>query len=206
MIGLKTITVEIEGTRRLLMHSGRLANKYDPIVKEIASYTKKKSKMTESDDDRVAYLKFKGGMYFDDEMGPFIPSDSLLKTIQEGAAARKQGKDVQAGVQLVDEIGYKLQYQGPRDVDALWSFTDKGGFRSFVDIRLGVVNRGRIPIVRPIFPKGWKVQFDLLLIEESGLTPDDIRAAIDRAGLLKGLGDYRPRYGLFRVTKFEVGK
>ena len=62
-----------------------------------------------------------------------------------------------------------------------WDYEDK---------RRVTVNRSGITRTRPALKAGWKAAFDIM---------------INMAGRLEGLGDFRPTYGRFVVTKFDVG-
>jgi hypothetical protein len=42
-----------------------------------------------------------------------------------------------------------------------------------------------------------------LTVDTRVIDIDDVQTAVENAGRLKGLGDYRPRYGRFEVAKFE---
>jgi len=43
-----------------------------------------------------------------------------------------------------------------------------------------------------------------VLVSPNELEPDVVRQSLDNAGLLVGIGDYRPKFGRFTVTAFEV--
>ena len=72
---------------------------------------------------------------------------------------------------------------------------------------------GRIPpktgaaamIRRPCLNAGWHLSFALNVVDDRR-NPNDIRTAVDSGGLLVGLGSWRPEYGRFRVTEWQVSK
>lgn len=72
------------------------------------------------------------------------------------------------------------------------------------DKRSVVIQRARIMRVRPKF-EDWELSFVIQCIDDR-ISPDVIRDVLDYAGLYKGIGDMRPRYGRFEVIKFEVCK
>lgn len=55
----------------------------------------------------------------------------------------------------------------------------------------------------PLLDQGWRLRFQMTLLQPSVLGPSVARAALDAAGLLAGLGTERPEYGRFTVTKWE---
>ena len=64
-----------------------------------------------------------------------------------------------------------------------------------------VVNRARIMRVRPRFDK-WELEFTIECIDDR-ISESVIKEVLEYAGLYCGIGDMRPRYGRFKVTKFQ---
>ncbi|RLE84396.1 MAG: hypothetical protein DRJ41_03200, partial [Thermoprotei archaeon] len=62
--------------------------------------------------------------------------------------------------------------------------------------------RSRVIRHRPRFDR-WALEFNMINLDPSVLRMDTLRKMLEDAGKWCGLGDYRPEYGLFRVTKFE---
>jgi hypothetical protein len=67
-----------------------------------------------------------------------------------------------------------------------------------------VVQRNGIVRTRPAFKAGWATQFTITVLLPEYIAPTDLHDVITQAGKLCGLGDYRPTYGRFAVTNFEV--
>lgn len=63
--------------------------------------------------------------------------------------------------------------------------------------------KGRGIRYRPAFQAGWRMEFDLDVSDPESVPVDKLKEILDYAGLRVGLGDWRPRYGRFMVTKFE---
>ena len=76
-----------------------------------------------------------------------------------------------------------------------WDYEDK---------RRVVVQRNAITRVRPAFKEGWKAEFIMLVTEPGYVPPMLLQQVLAQAGRLNGLGDFRPTYGRFMVTRFEV--
>ena len=70
-----------------------------------------------------------------------------------------------------------------------------------IDRRSVVIQRSRIMRERPRFDK-WAISFNIRVIDTQ-LASDELKRLLDYAGTNVGIGDYRPRYGRFMVTKFE---
>jgi hypothetical protein len=172
------------------LHNVRLADPDEPIVRQIAELTAKKSSMTQADRLETARLKFLGGLYYDSKIGPYLPAAHIFASMIAAARKVRKGQDVESGlIWLADKA--PLQYDGPRDPEKLWN----GGVSPFVDRRMVTVNRARVPGIRPIFP-GWSaeisIEFDDTVLDLSALT-----GYARRAGRI-GVGDYRRFYGRYR--------
>ncbi len=71
-----------------------------------------------------------------------------------------------------------------------------------IDKQPVVIQRARIMRCRPMF-ENWELSFTIQIRDER-ISPPIVREVLETAGKFNGIGDYRPRYGLFDVTKFEV--
>lgn len=189
---MKSLSVQLTGIRPLVMHNGDLAdriNKYTIAIKEITS--KGGKKMTETDFANRDRLEWEGSLYWDDKDGPIIPSDNIERCIQFGARKQRLGRDVEAAV-FCSTSHAKLGYDGPRDKDALYK---SGRFT----LRKGVVvGESRIIRVRPMFPTGWVLRFEIEF-DDSIVDEQKLARAISDAGALVGIGDNRPKFGRFIV-------
>ena len=67
-----------------------------------------------------------------------------------------------------------------------------------------VITRARIMRSRPEF-KEWECTFTIEVINED-LDKTILKEILESAGKFKGVGDFRPEYGRFVVTKFEEVK
>ena len=179
----------------LLMHSGVLADPLSAAAKAIKSVSSRRKK---SDEDHLelARLEFKGSMYYDPKLGPVMPGNCLDATLIDGAKRSKAGKAFKAQVFCDGEV-FRLEYDGPRDIDALW---DHGGFRSSLSVRVGTA---RVIRTRPIF-RDWAVEFNITVVPGAEVNPEDVKLALTNAGMYSGTCDFRPKYGRFVVEKFAV--
>lgn len=174
------------------MHNVRLADPDEPIVRQIAEITAKKKAMTDADQLEVARLKFFGGMYYDGEIGPYLPAANIFASLIGAARKTRQGQVVEAGViWLADKA--RLEYDGPRDPDMLWN----GGDSPFVDRRMVKVGASRVPGIRPIFP-GWAAEISIDY-DEGSLSLASLRSFAERAGRA-GIGDFRRFYGRYTAA------
>jgi len=73
-----------------------------------------------------------------------------------------------------------------------------------IDKRAVNINRSKILRCRPRFDK-WELTFRII-IKDDRIEPLLVKQVLENAGRFHGVGDYRPRFGLFEVIKFKVLK
>jgi hypothetical protein len=190
------IRMTCTGTRPLLLHNVQLASPLNPYAKKLKALN---SKRTKTDEDRleVARVEFEGSLYFDPQLGPYMPGQNLFRSLIGGARLIKAGKKIERGVVIADFM-LPLIYQGPRDVEGLWG----GGESEFVDIRPVTVQRNKVDRCRPIF-RDWLVEADVI-VDPKAIEYDEFREVARLAGEMEGLGDFRTMYGRFAVEVSEV--
>lgn len=181
------------GTRPLLMHNERLASPLNPYSRRIAELAGVRAK-TEEQLWQIARLQFEGGMYFDEQLGPYIPANMLRKSLIKGARHYRAGKQVERGVSIADFM-MPLGYDGPRDIEGLWG----GGRSPFVDLRpVKVPGGGRVDRCRPVF-HNWVIEAEVIL-DPQAIDAKKFGEAARWAGDMEGIGDYREMYGRFSVA------
>lgn len=183
---MRKMTFRLTGTVPLLMHNGRLSNPLDPIVKEMKIITGKRKK-TDEDYEALFWAEFRGGIYFKEKIGPYIPSLNIEASIREGAKLSKRGKDIQRGLSVFEDA--PLIYKGPKTVEGLW----KGGFHLISPVGIGQSKTQRC---RPCFNE-WSCEFTALYNPEIITGDDELAAIVKTCGELTGMLDWRPRYGKF---------
>ncbi len=196
---VEKIAVSIEGIGPLLMHNIRLvdpSNEYVIQSREITS--KSKGKRTKEDDERLAFLGFMGGLYYDDELGPYLPGGSLQASLYDGARKNKLGGKFKSCVFAFEDA--PLLYDGPRKPEDMWESETP----SFCDTRAVTIGKARVMRTRPIFQVGWRCDYTLSLSAGAEFDVSDIKTALEKAGLYSGIGDYRPRFGRYKVNAFDV--
>lgn len=127
-----------------------------------------------------------------DEKGYFVPSTwiegAMLKaSVQFKLTGRKTCYEAFKGGVFVDEPKIRLSNK---------TYT--------IDYRPVVVNRGRIMRSRPLF-EDWNLEFSITATDDR-ISPETVKDALEYAGQYVGIGDFRPRYGRFALTEFEVIK
>lgn len=192
--GISTVRVRIEGVSPLLMHNAQLVDATNEWTLKIKALTSKHhSKKTDEDALELHRLEFMGGLYFDDDIGPYVPCVNVEGAIRDAARAKSKGKSVTAGVQ-VEPDKVPLIYDGPRNRDELY----KGGF---FDARVVKLKGAAVIRVRPRFER-WGLEFVIMVFTDV-INVSDVQWALSEAGRVKGLGDFRPKFGRFVVKEFS---
>ena len=191
---MEILKLELTGLSPLLMHSERGANPLDPDTKAMKAVTGKKKK-TDEDYEEMALRDWSMAMYFDDEIGPYIPGLNIRASIVAGGKMNKLGTTLQKGTMIL-ATKIPLEYEGPRKIKELWANP------KYRDIRSVVVGQARTMRCRPIF-HSWKlivdVNYDTKIIDT-----DNIMLSAENAGSYIGIGDFRPGKGNGSYGRYEV--
>jgi len=137
--------------------------------------------------------EWKKAMYFDDEVGCYIPAHQLKASMVEAAKSfrirgrmGKSYKDFVKATVFIDPGRIPL---GKKEPDYI--------HEAFVTIHGNQVLRRR-----PAFKKGWEVEFGLIVLDEQ-IGTDRLKQILEHAGKFCGVGDWRPDFGRFEVVEFN---
>lgn len=112
------------------------------------------------------------------------------KFLQDPRSPRKSAMDLfKAGISSLDD----LCSLGTDE----WDYLDR---------RRATVQRNGITRVRPAFNAGWQVRVNFQVLLPEYIGADLLNDAVQRAGRLVGVGDFRPTFGRFQVVGFKVLK
>jgi len=73
-----------------------------------------------------------------------------------------------------------------------------------IDTQFVKIGAARVPRCRPRFDN-WKLAF-IISVTDDRIPPAVLKEILMEAGRSQGVGDYRPRYGLFDITNWELIK
>ena len=179
--------VRLQGVQDILFH--RWSNE-DVQAKAEA----KKGSEEKKRDNPEAYI------YRNDEGYICIPGRYIVRSVveagrnfQDPRSKKKMAKDLVQAAVMADEILSPILVNGQPTKE--WEYDDR---------QRVCIMRSAITRTRPAFKKGWQVDFSLISLVPDLVTPDFLRKLVDNAGLLIGLGDFRPTYGRFRVIHWEI--
>lgn len=111
----------------------------------------------------------------------------------------KSYKDLFSANVFVDPVEILHCVSVPAELD-----TD-GDKPLYLDLRPVVVMRARVVRIRPTFKPGWELSFVINVIDDE-VPAEIVNDVLVLAGKTVGIGDYRPKFGRFMVTRFDVVK
>lgn len=174
-------TVEITGSADLLFH--RWNN--EAVAEKAAA---KKGSAAKKTDNIESFV------YRNDDGELCLPGEYLRGAVvgaakfkQDPRSPRKSAMDLfKAGVISLTP----LASLGAKDWD-------------YIDQRRVVIQRNGVTRSRPAMRAGWKAEIQLMINTPEYIDQAFLLEVLGTAGRLIGVGDFRPTYGRFDVTKFE---
>lgn len=184
-----TANFMIQGIADLLFHRWS-----DDAVAEKASAAK--GSKVKKEDNIESYV------YRNDKNHICMPGRYIQRAIVEAArfhqdprSPRKMAKDlVQAGI-ITEPLLSPMLVKGKPTDD--WDYLDR---------QRVVIQRSAITRVRPAFVSGWQAEFSVTSLLPEYITPEFLRRLVDDAGKFIGLADFRPTYGRYVVTHWEINQ
>lgn len=174
--------VSIEGIAPFLFH------RWNVEAVEAKAGAAKGSKAKKTDDVESYVYRTNDGMLA-------IPGEYVRQSIigaaryqQDPRSPRKCAMDLfKAGIVVLDDVCSL----GVKD----WDYLDR---------RRVMIQRNGVTRVRPAMDKGWRITLDLQILTPEYIQPSALNAALQDAGRLIGVGDFRPSHGRFQVVHFQV--
>jgi hypothetical protein len=182
------ITAKLVGTTDMLLHSWN--------VESIDEKSKaKKGSTTKKTDNIESYVRR------DDEGFIRVPSEYVRMSVinaakfrQDPRSPRKSAMDLyKAAIVGMEPLCKLVSVAG--EVPKIWDYEDR---------RRVTIQRSGITRIRPAFRAGWSLDVLLMVNLPEYIGAAELHDVLAVAGKIVGLGDFRPTYGRFRVTNFEV--
>jgi hypothetical protein len=187
VMSTETIEIPIVGLCPLLMHNGAMADPLEERVISLAAVTSKRNK-TRADHHEIARREWYGSLWLNGKL-PCLPEEAVEAAFIEAAKTRRKGDAAKTG--FVASAPAMLVYDGPTDLAELW---EDEKYR----LRKGVrVQSARPMRTRPRFPE-WSAMIQATFLT-TVLNRSEVIDFMKIAGAMKGIGDWRPKYGRFAV-------
>jgi len=190
-----TIEATIKGVAPLMQH------RYP--IPDLASMSKGGHKSTGAKDYSQEWKEY---LYANAAGQIYQPSSHIEGAMIKAAAGfkvtgkrGKSYKDLFSANVFVDPVEILHGIALPEELD-----TD-GDKPLYLDMRPVVVMRARVVRIRPTFKPGWELAFTINVIDDE-VGNEIVNDVLILAGKTVGIGDFRPKFGRFMVTRFEVVK
>jgi len=175
-------SVRIEGSAAILFH--RWSD--DAVAEKAAAAKGSKAKKSDNVESYV---------WRNPEGELCLPGEYLRQSVimaakfrQDPRSPRKSAMDLfKAGVVALTD----LASFGVKD----WDYLDR---------RRVVVQRNAITRLRPAMLAGWAVEVDLQVLLPEYIPQSLLQGVLLDAGRLVGVGDFRPTFGRFQITHFQI--
>lgn len=178
------VSFTLTGTSDLLMH--RWNN--EAVDEKAAAAKNSKAKKT---DDIESYV------YRDDDGMIALPGEYVRQAIIFAAKFRQDPRSPRKSAMDLYKAGVVSLTQLASLGTDKWDYEDR---------RRVVIQRAGVNRTRPAMKKGWKSQFDFMVLTPEYIEPTDLHGVLTQAGILIGIADFRPTYGRFAVTQFDVAQ
>ena len=177
-----TVTVRIEGASAMLFHRWNC----EAVAAKAAAA---KGSRTKKSDDIESYV------YRTDDGQLAIPGEYLRQAIIHAAKFRQDPRSPRkSAMDLFKAAVVPLTELAPLGTDR-WDYEDT---------RRVVIQRNGVSRTRPAMKAGWSATFRLMVNLPEYVDATLLNEVIQMAGRLVGVGDFRPTYGRFNVTAFDV--
>lgn len=199
-MAIKQATVKITGIAPLLQNNPQTADPFNRFAKAMKAITNKRTGKTDDDLIELGNLETEAKVFFDDEIGVYVPPTWLTEAIvTTGFGVAKIGKKKLRGGLFATESKVKLHY---RDMDKVKTVTDVVMNRVFRHRMLLKQGEHRIAKDAPIYHDWWfqtVVEFDDTVVDFGSL-----KRIVERAALYGGFGDFRPTFGRAKAEVTEL--
>lgn len=176
--------------------------KVDVTIKGISPLLQHRFLMEETEETKLVT----GEKDYSQDAEKAVYRDSKGNIFQPGThiegALIKAGTDFKIkgrGTKTFKELMKSSVFVDPEEIPLIWEGKRIKDFE--IDARPVVVQRNRIVRRRPRFDK-WEMSFKLNVMSDQ-IPHDLLKEILEHAGMFKGIGDWRPKFGRFEVTKFE---
>lgn len=186
------VSVEITGDSVLLFHRWQ-SDSVEAKAKAAKGSAAKKTDDVESyvwrDDNNHICLP---GEYL---RGSLVdPRNGAAKYQQDPRSPRKSALDLfRAGVVALTDLAVITRADG-----------EKADSWDYLDRRRVTVQRAGVTRERPAFNAGWSCEVELMVMTPAYINERLLHRTLSDAGRLVGVGDFRPTFGRFSITKFEI--
>jgi hypothetical protein len=197
---MQALQATISGISPLLMNNPQTVDRFNPYTRAMARINAKKAKRTDDDYHELHDLEVRAKLYFDDEIGVYVPGTWVLSNIAANAfrTVKVSKQDIRASVFMTCSR-IPLEYEGKSIVKTADDIVGNPQFRKKLILPQRQV---RIAKAAPIFHK-WKFSTEIEF-DEKMIDPNDLKYVLEYGAKYNGFGDFRPTFGRATVEVNHV--
>jgi len=186
-----SLSAKFTGVSPLLHANPQGVSRSFPITQRIKQINAKKTKRTDADYAEMADLEVASRVYFDDEIGVYVPSRWVSEAVARKAfAVAKISKQATRGALFMTSDKLPLTYKNMGRVKKIEDIVKDSFFRHAMILPQGQI---RIEKNSPIFHE-WSftasMEFDDKVFDRT-----DLQRIITETAHYVGFGDFRPTFG-----------
>lgn len=199
-MAIQQAQIVVTGISPLLQNNPQTVDPFNHYAKAKKAITNKRTAKTDDDLLLLGNLETESKIYFDDDIGVYIPATWITEAIIcTGFSVAKIGRAKMRGGLFATEPKVKLTYRGMNKVKTITDVVMNPEFRHRMLLKQGQV---RVPKDAPIF-HDWsfetEVEFDDTVVDLGSL-----RRIVERAAKYGGFGDFRPTFGRANAEVLDV--
>lgn len=188
---MRTAQIAISGVSPLLQNNPQTVDRFNAFARRMAQINAKKTRRTDDDYLELRNLEMEAKVYFDAEIGVYVPSSWLAEAVATAAfkVAKISRADIR-GAMFTTSDKLKLTY---RDMDRVATVVDIVGnpvFRQMLTLPQGQV---RVVKAFPIFHQ-WSFSTELEF-DDKIIDPESLTRIVEHTAKYGGFGDFRPKFG-----------
>ena len=199
-MAIQQARIIVSGISPLLQNNPQTVDPFNHFAKSKKAITNKRTAKTDDDLIELGNLETESKIYFDDEIGVYVPATWITEAIIcTGFSVAKIGRAKMRGGLFATEPKIKLKYRGMNKVKTITDVVMNTEFRHRMLLKQGQV---RVPKDAPIF-HDWSfetaVEFDDTVVDMGSL-----RRIVERSAKYGGFGDFRPTFGRANAEVLDV--
>lgn len=199
-MAIQQARIIVSGISPLLQNNPQTVDPFNHYAKAKKAITNKRTAKTDDDLIELGNLETESKIYFDDEIGVYVPATWITEAIIcTGFSVAKIGRAKMRGGLFATEPKIKLKYRGMAKVKTITDVVMNPEFRHRMLLKQGQV---RVPKDAPIF-HDWSfetmVEFDDTVVDLGSL-----RRIVERSAKYGGFGDFRPTFGRATAEVVDV--
>lgn len=199
-MAIQQAKIIVTGIAPLLQNCPQSVDPFNHYAKSKKVITNKRTAKTDDDLIELGNLETESKIYFDDQIGVYVPATWLTEAIVcTGFSVAKIGRAKMRGGLFATEPKIGLKYRGMNKVKTITDVVMNPEFRHRMLLKQGPV---RVPKDAPIF-HDWSfetvVEFDDTVVDMSSL-----RRIVERSAKYGGFGDFRPTFGRAEAEVVDV--